>query len=136
MSGQISILCFGDSNTRGTRPDDSNTRYERSDRWTGQLQVMLGSDYYVIEEGLGGRTTDLEHPRTEKLGRNGIDYFKPCLESHSPIDIVIIMLGTNDFKNVYNRTTNEVANVLKRYVSFTKENDMFRSQKRTIHLRE
>ena len=116
MDNPITVLCFGDSNTRGTRPDIDNGRFGRNVRWTGQLQHILGDKYYVIEEGLGGRTTNLEHPRTEKLGRNGLRYFFPCIESHSPLDFVVIMLGTNDFKNVYSRSPEDVANVLEDYV--------------------
>ena len=51
-----SILCYGDSNTYGLMPD-SPDRYPRDVRWTGILQKKLGEDYYVIEEGLSGRTT-------------------------------------------------------------------------------
>jgi lysophospholipase L1-like esterase len=53
------VLCYGDSNTWGRLPDRSG-RYAVDERWTGQLQKLLGDDYYVIEEGLGGRTTDLD----------------------------------------------------------------------------
>ncbi len=121
MNSPITVLCFGDSNTHGTRPDVDDARFERSVRWTGQLQQFLGEKYYVIEEGLGGRTTNLEHPRTEKPGRDGLSYFRPCIESHSPLDFVVIMLGTNDFKNVYNRTAEQVAAVLSEYVAIVRE---------------
>lgn len=52
------ILCYGDSNTYGLK-SDLVSRYPRNVRWTGILQEKLGSEYYVIEEGLGGRTTDV-----------------------------------------------------------------------------
>ncbi len=116
----ITVLCFGDSNTHGSRPDGSY-RYAADERWTGRLQNKLGSSYYVIEEGLGGRTTNLEHPRTEKPGRNGLAYFRSCLESHEPLDVVIVMLGTNDFKNVYDRSAAGVADVLEEYLDSVKE---------------
>ena len=90
-----SILCYGDSNTFGLMPDLMN-RYPRDIRWTGQLQKLLGDDYYVIEEGLGGRTTVWDDPIEEH--KNGKTYLLPCLESHRPIDLVILMLGTNDLK--------------------------------------
>lgn len=111
------VLCYGDSNTHGTKPDGSG-RYLSNVRWTGRLQDNLGSDYYVIEEGLGGRTTDLEHLQTEKPARNGLVYFKACLESHNPVDIVIIMLGTNDHKSAYHRTVEETTEVIKQYCQF------------------
>src|SRR5215216_1134114 len=94
------VLCFGDSNTNGATPDKSG-RYSADVRWTGQLQNLLGSEYYVIEEGLGGRTTDSDHFREGKEGRNGFAYYKPALETHLPLDIIVIMLGTNDVKNTY-----------------------------------
>jgi lysophospholipase L1-like esterase len=121
MSIQKTVLCYGDSNTHGTRPDIDDARYKREVRWTGQLQSILGESYYIIEEGLGGRTTNLEHPLTEKPGRNGLTYLRPCLESHKPIDIFIVMLGTNDFKNVYNRSPKEVADVLSEYAKLAEE---------------
>lgn len=103
------VLCYGDSNTWGQKPDKTG-RYEADIRWTGVLQGTLGDDYYIIEEGLSSRTTDLEYEK--KPGRNGRTYLSPCIESHNPLDMVIIMLGTNDFKTVYNRTASEVAAAL------------------------
>ena len=86
------ILCFGDSNTWGQNEDKGfGERYPVNVRWTGRLQQLLGTDYYVIEEGLGGRTVDLDDPRPEKPGRNGFDYFLPCFISHSRVDLAVIM---------------------------------------------
>ena len=93
-SEAIKILCYGDSNTWGQNP--SEERYPSNVRWTGVLQNLLGEDYEIIEEGLGGRTTIFDRP--EKPGRNGKIYFLPCIKTHNPIDIVILALGTNDFK--------------------------------------
>lgn len=111
------ILCYGDSNTWG-QSDDKNVRgrYPANIRWTGKLQELLGSEYDVIEEGLGGRTTNLEHYNPDKPGRNGLTYFVPCLMSHMPVDMVIIMLGTNDLKVQYERSAAEVADALKLFV--------------------
>lgn len=89
------ILCYGDSNTYGLK-SDLLTRYPRDVRWTGVLQEQLGPDYYVIEEGLGGRTTVWDDP-IEQF-KNGKTYLEPCLDSHKPLDLVVIMLGTNDLK--------------------------------------
>ncbi len=115
------ILCYGDSNTWGQN-DDKNTagRYSSNIRWTGQLQTLLGDDFYVIEEGLGGRTTNLDHYNPKKPSRNGFTYFIPCLTSHSPIDVAIIMLGTNDLKIQYNRSVSEIANSLIQYIETVK----------------
>lgn len=90
----MNILCFGDSNTHGFNPKDFS-RYPPTVRFTGILQRMLPHDY-IIEEGLSGRTTVFRDPLT--YGLAGIDYMKPCLMSHKPIDLIIVMLGTNDTK--------------------------------------
>lgn len=113
------VLCYGDSNTYGLMPDRSG-RFAANIRWTGVLQDQLGEDFYVIEEGLGGRTTDLEHPDPKKPNRNGFAYYKACLESHIPVQLIIIMLGTNDVKTHYNRTANNIANALKQYIDYTR----------------
>lgn len=90
-------------------------------RWTGQLQRLLGDSHYVIEEGLGGRTTNLEDPNPEKQGRNGLAYFGPCMESHLPLDWVVIMLGTNDFKIQYKRSASETVEALREYVHVVRQ---------------
>lgn len=89
------ILCYGDSNTWGRNPA-TKSRYARHERWPGVLRQELGEEYLVIEEGLNGRTTVWDDPIESY--RNGKEYLIPCLETHKPIDLVIIMLGTNDLK--------------------------------------
>nr|WP_221333068.1 GDSL-type esterase/lipase family protein [Nocardia transvalensis] len=106
-------MCFGDSNTFGQRPD-RNGRWPADVRWTGRLQLLLGDDYSIIEEGLGGRTTDLDDP--ERSDRNGRAYFQPCLRSHSPLDMVVVMLGTNDLKSRFDREPEDIATALNGYV--------------------
>ncbi len=103
------ILCYGDSNTWGQKPDKSG-RFPANVRWTGLLQQALGEDYYVIEEGLSGRTTDLDYDR--EPGRNGKTYLEPCLDSHMPLDMVILMLGTNDLKTEFNRSVQDIAEAI------------------------
>lgn len=96
------ILCFGDSNTHGYCADPGDTtsgvpdRFGEDERWTCLLQQALGEDYLVIEEGLSGRTTVFNDPLTE--GLNGLEWITPCLMTHEPIALLIIMLGTNDTK--------------------------------------
>jgi lysophospholipase L1-like esterase len=89
------ILCYGDSNTWGWDPI-GQTRYPMDVRWPGVLRQELGEGYLVIEEGLGGRTTVWDDPIEGY--KNGKTYLIPCLQSHSPLDLVIILLGTNDLK--------------------------------------
>lgn len=101
------ILCYGDSNTWGQTPDKTGHRRPAHIRWTGILQARLGDNYYVIEEGLSSRTTDLDY--ANKPGRNGQTYLEPCLDSHAPINTVVLMLGTNDLKVEFNRSAKEIA---------------------------
>ena len=89
------ILCYGDSNTWGYNPATTE-RSSRDERWTGILRRELDDGYLVIEEGLNGRTTVWDDPIEGY--KNGKEYLIPCLETHKPLDLVIIMLGTNDLK--------------------------------------
>ena len=96
---QKNILCFGDSNTHGYN-SKTNGRFDVNERWPKLLQKNLGDDYYVIEEGLSGRTTSFEDPVFE--GLCGLHAIYPCMMTHEPLDLVIIMLGTNDTKDRFN----------------------------------
>jgi lysophospholipase L1-like esterase len=89
----LAILCYGDSNTWGYRASDDG-RFGRWARWTGVLQHELGDGFHVIEEGLGGRTTMFDVPG--QPDRNGLDPLPMLLESHGPLDAVVIALGVND----------------------------------------
>jgi lysophospholipase L1-like esterase len=100
------ILCFGDSNTHGYSPEYGK-RFSRDLRWTGVLQRTLGDGFFVIEEGQGGRTTVWDDP-VEGGNKNGRAYLSPCLESHSPLDLVILMLGTNDLKKRFSVTAFDI----------------------------
>ncbi len=102
------VLCFGDSNTWGKIPGSKTERYPLSVRWTGILQEQLGTAYEIIEEGLNSRTIDLDDPDQSKPMRNGLKLFMPILETHNPIDVLIIMLGTNDMKTKYNRSAEQI----------------------------
>lgn len=100
------IVCFGDSNTWGY---DAKTgdRFSDSIRWCTLLQRLLGSEYQVIEEGLSGRTAVSEDSLFE--GLNGYTYIHPCLMSHYPLELVVIMLGTNDTKERFGLTSYNIA---------------------------
>jgi lysophospholipase L1-like esterase len=109
------VLCFGDSNTNGMPSDDENyVRLPADVRWTGRLQDLLGADFAVIEEGLSGRTTDVDYD--ERPGANGRTYFLPCLQTHHPLDVVVIMLGTNDLKTEFDRSAAAIADALHGYI--------------------
>ena len=120
------ILCYGDSNTYGYNPLNG-LRYSKETRWTGCLQELLGEEFSVIEEGCNGRTAVFKDP--EEGWKNGYDYLKPCLNSHKPVDIVILMLGSNDLKTTFVATAKEIANGVEILVdtikTFTKEKQGF-----------
>ncbi|MAZ39644.1 MAG: hypothetical protein CMF49_05950 [Legionellales bacterium] len=117
------ILCYGDSNTWGYVPQVYSKefqlkRYPFNIRWPGRLQQMLGSKYHVIEEGLNGRTTNLDYPIPPD--RNGKTHLPACLYTHAPIDLVILALGGNDMKIQYNRNATEIFNALLELVHLIK----------------
>ncbi len=101
----VNILCFGDSNTFGTNP--SGGRWPLHVRWTSVLQDRLGDGYRIIEEGLGGRTTVMEDFLEEN--KNGRTHLPVALRSHRPLDLVIIMLGTNDMKHRFGMLPVDIA---------------------------
>lgn len=107
------ILCFGDSNVWGYIPNSAHERYPASQRWTGVLQNLLGEDFEIIEEGLNSRTINRSDPRPGKEGRNAMDYIIPCLDTHDPLDFIILLLGTNELKSEYNLTPEEIASDMK-----------------------
>ncbi len=100
------ILCYGDSNTYGYNPSNG-LRYSEDVRWTGRLQKLLGNAYRVIEEGCNGRTTIFDDPI--EGWKNGLEYLRPCLNSHKPVDIVILMLGSNDLKGMFHASAGQIA---------------------------
>lgn len=100
------ILCFGDSNTWGD-PPGGNGRFAWNERWTGILQSSLGNGFRVIEEGLCGRTTCFDDPFSPN--RNGLAYLTVALETHCPLDLLIIMLGTNDLKANFNLSAFDIS---------------------------
>lgn len=98
------VLCYGDSNVWGSVPhhcatSDPSLRYPEHVRWTSVLRDDLSDDYRVIEEGLSGRTTIYSVP--DQWYKCGEPYLLPCLLSHRPLDLVVMMLGTNDLRLCY-----------------------------------
>ena len=104
------VMCFGDSLTWGWVPADETaptTRFPRDVRWTGVLAATLGEDYAVVEEGLSARTTNVDDPTDPRL--NGAAHLPIALASHLPLDLVILLLGTNDTKAYFHRTPFDIA---------------------------
>ena len=95
----LNILCYGDSNTWGQVPGADTDRFQRQDRWPQVMASHLGDGYEVFEAGLSGRTTTFDRP--PRQWRNGRDLLVPTLETYSPLDLVIILLGTNDVSLPY-----------------------------------
>lgn len=93
--------------TWGKNPANQN-RMSPDDRWTGVLDKELGDDYSVIEEGLPGRTTVWDDP-LHGVYKNGLNYLIPCLDSHRPLDLCILQLGTNDLKKRFSLSSQEIA---------------------------
>ena len=107
------IVCYGDSNTWGCVP--GGDRYSRSVRWTGILQNLLGGEYEIINEGLSGRTfvaLDVEKPE-----RTGITHLKSILKTHKPVDAIVILLGTNDVRDIYNLEAQDIASHLEQTIN-------------------
>lgn len=102
------ILCFGDSNTWGFIPGSDAERYPPDVRWPGVMKTELGEGYHVIEEAQNGRMSAWDDPY-EPMSKCGLDHLPVALESHMPVDLVIIMLGTNDLKNHMNHNAAVIA---------------------------
>ena len=109
------VLCYGDSNTWGFDIESwdragpaGDARFPPGVRWTGVLSAELGRGHRVIEEGLNGRTTVWDDP-VEGEHKNGLRYLLPCLESHAPIDAVVLALGINDIKERFSAPASDIA---------------------------
>lgn len=123
------VLCYGDSNTYGFNPLNG-LRYPPDIRWTGRLGRILGNSWQVIEEGCNGRTTIYDDPVDG--WKNGLEYLQPCLNSHKPIDFVILMLGSNDLKQTFQVPVEKLADgiqvLIRVIVSFTMEKQGFQPE--------
>lgn len=105
---------------------DGGNRFNEDERWTCLLGKALGDEYLVTEEGLGGRTTVFRDPITE--GMSGLDYLYSCLMSHEPLDLVIIMLGTNDTKERFATNAALIGAGMERLVKKAKMTEAWRGE--------
>lgn len=101
----MNILCFGDSNTYGYRPDGTG-RFDEKTRWTCLLQKKFGNGHRIIEEGLCAHNYFSDAFRE---GRRGLDQIGITIETHNPIDLLVLMLGTNDCKTRFNASSKTIA---------------------------
>ena len=99
------VLCYGDSNTWGYHAKEDN-RFEWHTRYPGVLSRLLGEEYHVIEDGLCGRTTQYESDI--ELYVNGKKAAELAAEVHAPLDYAVLMLGTNDCKDMYNASLEDI----------------------------
>lgn len=127
------VLCFGDSNTWGYIPGTDHERLHPGARWTGVLQLKLGESYDILEEGLCSRTIATEDPRIGKEGRNGLAYIKPCLETHVP-DYLVVMLGTNDCKFDYGKSPEMIGKDMRRFIEVASGFPAFQQRRQCLLL--
>jgi lysophospholipase L1-like esterase len=114
------VLCFGDSNTWGSATVPGNDiRYPFEKRWPAVTAAVLGDGWNVIAEGLPGRTTVHPDP-VEGPWLDGSLYLLPCLRTHRPLDVVVIMLGTNDLKKRFSVSPSDIAGGIGMLLSIVK----------------
>ncbi len=114
------IVCLGDSNTHGYCADPADCadgslfRFNEEERWTCRLQKALGDSCLVVEEGLSGRTTVFDDPVEE--GLSALSCLYSCLKSHKPVDLLVVMLGTNDAKERFGTNAYTIGRGMERLV--------------------
>ncbi len=105
------MLCYGDSNTHGTKPMtdlDDRQRFDRNQRWPFVAAARLAPHWHLVEEGLPGRTTVHDDP-IEGAHKNGLALLQATLEAHFPVHLVVLMLGTNDLKARFGLPASDIA---------------------------
>jgi len=111
------IMVFGDSLSWGYKPGSKHQRFAADVRWPGKLQALLGNDYEIIEENLNSRGIENGDPRPGKEGRRALDYIEACLDSHDPIDLVIVLLGTNEMKHEMGQSAEDIGASMKKLIN-------------------
>ncbi|NLO09641.1 MAG: hypothetical protein GX129_07180 [Clostridiales bacterium] len=119
------IICFGDSNTHGFIAGLGG-RYNENARWTRLLQRHLGLEYYIIEEGLNGRTTVYDDAEMKNV--NGSRYLEVSIATNRPLDLVILMLGTNDTKERFNATVQDITKGLEQLIKILKNPEIYNNE--------
>lgn len=107
------ILVYGDSNVWGSTEYDEHGRLNRDERWAGRVRNLLGDDFEIIEAGYPGRCAgSFEKARERDKDYDGHEHYEIIFKSATPIDLVIIALGTNDLKKKYERSTETIVDDL------------------------
>jgi len=126
----VRVLVYGDSNTWGWVPTESGfptTRFSKAERYPGVMQAELGSGFEILENGLNNRTTNLDYP--EPIGIvagtafNGARTLPGLLAAHAPLDLVVMMLGSNDLREPFWRTAAESAAAIAQLIDIVKSSD-------------
>lgn len=115
------ILIYGDSIPWGLIPTTKFERFAFGERWPGKLQTMLGTDYQIIEECLCARTIDSDDPRPGFEGRNAMKTLPTILDSQYPLDVIVLSLGLNEIKSIYDWTALDVAKKMGRMIDAIQE---------------
>lgn len=119
------ILCYGDSNTWGydyTTYDPalgSGQRMAFDERWPGRVQLALGSEYHIIENALNARTNMQDDPYFPH--RHGLNSLEEALDAQAPLDLVILQMGVNELKHMFNLTAGMIAFGMEKLVAATQQ---------------
>lgn len=116
------VMTFGDSNTYGTPPAQArgeNRRFGPEVRWPRVMERALADEWAVIEQGLPGRTTTLPDPMMG-AHMDGVLGLRIALESNGPIDLLTIMLGTNDAQYHHARSAEQIVGGLAALVALAR----------------
>jgi lysophospholipase L1-like esterase len=115
------ILCYGDSLTWGYDATGPG-RHAYEDRWPSVLEAELGSDARVIAEGLNGRTTAFDD-HLAGADRNGARLLPTILTTHAPLDLIVILLGSNDMKPWIHGTALAAKQGMSRFIDIVRGHD-------------
>lgn len=122
------VLCYGDSNTYGYNPDEGRgSRYPYEKRWTSILGELLGDEYYIVAEGLNGRTTAYDRPGFP--WKNGLSPLAAIMGSHKPLDYIVFMLGTNDCNIEMELSAEKIAYGMEMLVNVAREISMVQQER-------
>ncbi len=122
------VLIFGDSNTWGWKPHAGGfpgARLHDQQRWPGVLHKLLGAGHTVVVDGLNGRTAGVSY--TEAVATlpgadfNGEQGLRIALAREAPLDLVLIMLGTNDTQEPLSQSPTQIAQAVAKLVAVTRK---------------
>ena len=121
------VLVYGDSNSWGWTPQATAFPTQRlpfGQRWPDVMAARLGSKVVVSVDALSGRTVDMDYP--EPVGSvpgadfNGARFLPAAIAREMPIDLVVVMLGTNDLRSDLDRTPDQIAGGVRRLVDLVR----------------